>query len=181
MTTVKNFNIIEGISNQLKLQRFFEQLPDKLGNTILPVFIVNEIGQQKTHIFTALAVSTPVDFTVPRGKRWEVESIFFVWTSSATAGNRQVTLDIFDDNGVLVYQTVAALLLAASGALRYAFGPYFGTNANSLSVEGFGCMPKHLKSGWVVRIHDRVNIDEAGDIVTGVLNYLEFQSAETGA
>jgi len=177
MATIKNFNLIEGISNQLKLQRFFEKLPEELGRTIVPVFMVNEVGQQRTRIMPTVA--PPQTFLIPTGKRWEIESIFFTYVSTATVGNRLITVEYLDENGVTIFGQRADNVHVASLTSQYHWSPYAGSMDSASGTENVMTIPRHLPSGWTVRIRERNTVD-VSDTILGAVNYREYQSAEVG-
>jgi len=179
MSEIKNFNIVEGISNQLKLQRFFEPIPKRLAQEIRPVFVINEVPNLKTFILTGV-VSTQ-SFTVPQGKQWKIHCVFYAFATSAEVGNRVPVIDILDENNVTLCRTLSNnSTQAASLTRRYTWKPGLGLSITEAGTDIMDPLPVSiLKSGWSLHILDRSNVDVGVDTITGSIVYEELQSAVT--
>ena len=105
--------------------------------------------------------------TVPSGQVYFINWLHLIYTSSATAGNRQVKMKVEDDSANLLLDIHAGAVQAASLTYHYSFmqGVYRETSLvdNSLQVP----IPKdlYLDSGWVLTVFDDTDVDSADDLV----------------
>jgi hypothetical protein len=105
-------------------------------------------------------------FTVPAGKEWTVLSIWVELASTATAGNRQVEVQLQDDSADVVGRLVAGAVQAASLTRNYHFAAgvadmtaFRDTDLISNPLPARLLLPP----GYVVRVFDNNAVDAAAD------------------
>lgn len=110
-------------------------------------------------------------FTVPTDMSWEIICVEVELTTTGTAGNRDMELDIRDDSSVSRFRFRSPVVQAAGTTYRYHFYPMelvretaVSTTANEVWVR----IPKNLilHPGWELRIRDAAAIDAAADDMT---------------
>lgn len=109
-------------------------------------------------------------FQVPVGRTWKIQFLSVDLVSTATVGNRQITLDVYDGSvasGNLVYSINAGAVQAASATVRYEFYPQA---PNETSVVNGG-LKTHLpdiilSSQWSINVSDSAAVDAAADDMT---------------
>jgi len=179
-TIIKNTDLLRQLANNLKLMPTLDQTPMELGGSgkILPVFVINETGILKSDARTGFF---PQVFTVPDGKRWEVEYIHIDVLTSATVGNRNFSAQLRDENGLIIFTPVPDTTVAASLPERFTWSPNISTIDSTASGSGYQVVyfPRHMASGWSVRVGEIVDIDEDADILTsGAMLVREYASSE---
>lgn len=106
--------------------------------------------------------------TVPDGEVWQFDWIQAELTSTATVGNRQIVLGVYDQGNVLQAAWHAGATQAASLTRRYTMQP--GIYRETTFVDGTIqiAIPKKLvlPPGWYLRIYDRAAIAAAADDMT---------------
>ncbi len=114
--------------------------------------------------------------TVPAGKEWHVMSIHVSYTSSATAGNRQLEIRFLDNDDDIMSSARARLTQAASLSYQYEFAPgltndtaAYDTDHITTSIPSTLVLP----AGYKVRIFDNNAIAPAGDTMTVHMMILE--------
>ena len=122
-------------------------------------------------------------FSVPVGKMWKILGMQHTLTTSATVGNRTLTVIITNgtDQVWRVFQSTS--LQAASTTYQYFIVP--GNPALTGAAGGpssvlitMGPVPDELllPAGYVVRVYDFAAIDAAADDLTVVLHYVEYDA-----
>jgi hypothetical protein len=106
-------------------------------------------------------------FTVPANEEWELTGVWVELISTATAGDRQVTVEIQDSSNDVIAQIQAGAVQAASLTRYYQFGKgmdtlsaFTGDAGDWISVS-LPHMP--LLAGWIVRVWDKEARDAAAD------------------
>lgn len=104
-------------------------------------------------------------FTVPSNKIWEVLWTWIELTSTATVGNRRITLLVRDDSDDVILDSVALNTQAASVTEYYLFSPLGQEPKETTSTRHFCVIPPklYLPSGFDLRILDSATIDAAAD------------------
>jgi hypothetical protein len=71
------------------------------------------------------ANANTLSFTVPTDMEWEIQSIFVEYQSSVSAGNRNLVVEIKDDNtpSNVILRVIAGAIQAASLTRYYVFAP----------------------------------------------------------
>lgn len=115
----------------------------------------------------ATANDSDKTFTVTSGKVWEIQSIFVTLVTTATAGNRQMQVEI--DNGTSVYLVVPVGAVQAASVTRHyslAHGlPDLTAMRNTLYL--LTPFPKLvLPAGHRIRVYDAAAVDAAADDMT---------------
>lgn len=82
-----------------------------------------QTGSFKTYHNSNPAAGATTSWTVPAGKKWRVASIFVQFTTSATAGTRQIVVEPFDVSSNFLAVIAAAATQAASLTQNYTFAP----------------------------------------------------------
>ena len=103
--------------------------------------------------------------TVDAGELWEIISLFVDFTATATVGNRQLMIDVRDDNNVVVgrYPSVVNITASLQRFVTWAAG--IGGTISGLGGNQVASIPVHLwlPAAWDLRIYDRTEVDAAAD------------------
>lgn len=105
-------------------------------------------------------------FTVPAKTYWNVNSIQVTLVSTATAGNRQITVVIADDQARAFHRIPAGLVQAASLTRYYTFAPGLPLTITAfVDTAAFVPFPAGLKlpPGFTIQVRDVEAIDAAAD------------------
>ena len=107
-------------------------------------------------------------FTVTTGEIWQVQTIYVDYTSTATAGNRQLVVQFRDDSDNIVGEARAGATQAESLQYFYTFSL---TGADMTSVRdtdqlSVGLPLMTLQSGYDIRIFDNNAVAAAADDMT---------------
>lgn len=107
-------------------------------------------------------------FTVPNNTIYEVILAHVVYTSTATAGNRQLLFAILDENSDLILDIHAGATQAASNTHHYSFLKGIFREASFIDDAIQVPLPTGLilKPGWKIRIYDGDAVDAAADDMT---------------
>jgi hypothetical protein len=103
-------------------------------------------------------------FTVPASTEWEILSIWIELSTTATAGNRQITVERQDSTGDVTGKFLAGIVQTASLAKEYMFAP--GLQLMTAFVGAylsFPLPPMFLSAGEKVRVYDSAAVDAAAD------------------
>lgn len=92
-------------------------------------------------------------FTVPADRIFEIFAIAFLWTATATVGNRLITVRIRNRNSDVLYRRISKRTQVASEAIRYVWAPGMPDEAD-VSPDDQLLQPMPL-----------LQIEEAGDIL----------------
>lgn len=122
----------------------------------------------------ATANDSDKTFTVPTGRSWKLQWIGVDFTSTGTAGNRQVAIVITDGTNTILTINAGAVQ-AASLTRNYYF---YDTAPNETSFTGTAIrnpLPFNmvLLSGWTIQVLDSATVDAAADDMTVNLVYNE--------
>jgi hypothetical protein len=128
-------------------------------------------------VFDDSANDSNKSWVVPAGEMWMLNFAHAILVSSATVGNRVLSLDILDENGNLIIDCYSPANQAASATYHYAYlqGIYRETTftANSIQVP----VPKdlYLKAGYTLKVWDKGAIAAAADDLTVSFQYKRFK------
>jgi hypothetical protein len=106
------------------------------------------------------------EFTVPADQEWQVLWVYVQYTSTATVGNRQLTLRALSDGGTTWMQLKAGIVQAASLARYYTFAPSLAdlTAFRDTSFLMTPMMPTlFLSAGQRLQVLDSAAIAAAAD------------------
>lgn len=111
------------------------------------------------------SVTNHYTWTVPANTAWRVLFGHVAFTSSATAGNRQVNVLIKDENGVEVNSSFSGAVQAASLTRHYVMkqGVYRETSFTSGELEIPIAAQLILPAGWTIEVIDDTDVDDTGD------------------
>jgi hypothetical protein len=103
---------------------------------------------------------------VTSGYEWKIQWIWIELTTTASAGDRQMVLEIQDAATDVVFQMRAGAVQAASLTRYYLFAP-MGAEITSFRDTDFLYVPLppviHLPASYVIRIYDNNAVDAAAD------------------
>ena len=112
--------------------------------------------------------SSSTTFVVPAYDVWYVQSIRVSYTSTSTAGNRQLTIERLNDAGTVLGSIKAGVTQAESLTYTYEFSP--GLNdLTSLRYTTNLTTPLpnwYLSPGWSLKIYDIAAIAASADSMT---------------
>jgi len=104
-------------------------------------------------------------FTVTATEEWQIQSIWVELATTATAGNRQLVIEIQDDSADVIFQVRAGAVQAASLTYYYAFAPHLvdltAVRDSDYLMTPFPALV--LPAGYIIRIYDSKAIDAAAD------------------
>jgi hypothetical protein len=104
-------------------------------------------------------------FTVPAGKIWRVKWVWVELISTATVGNRQMTIQLQDNTADIIGTIKAGAVQAASITRNYMFSPY-AVNLTSFVDTSFLSTPIPeliLPQNFIIRAFDSTAVDAAAD------------------
>lgn len=112
--------------------------------------------------------------TVPDKEVWQLFGVWVQLATTATGGNRQLVLEISDENDVEVFAVPAGAVIADNATVKVMFGPELphltSAIANTLTVPIPLAML--IPQGWKIRVYDSADIDAAADdLKVRVLHY----------
>jgi len=131
--------------------------PRRTGSSDRPTVLVND---------STLNSSNKI-FTVPAGEDWEILSVFGYFATTATVGNRLLSIHVFNASGALLAAVGGGIYMAASGTANFTAAP--GMSHNNHDGGGGITMPLPalvLPSGYSIRVLDVKAIDPAADDLT---------------
>lgn len=103
--------------------------------------------------------------TIPNNEIWDLHHIWVELTSNGTAGNRQLEIQLQDNNSNVLGRWQASIVQAASLTRYYSFA---GSNPDLLSFRDTSFLqspipaPLHLPSGFKIRIWDNKAVAPTG-------------------
>ena len=121
---------------------------------------------------TTLNSSSKTILTCPAASLCEVLQIHVDFTSTATVGNRLITMEIYDDTNTLVSDYYAGALQAASLDHHYLFaqGIYRETTFVNGELQCPFPFETILLPGWYCKIADSNAVDAAADdMITNII------------
>ena len=150
--------------------------------------VVTRIGGTLTR--NALAGSaigaTGTGFAVPTSKEWELLAVVFDVVCTATVGNRVFIVSLFDTaNNEWVSAASASVTAGQTCGFDVGFGnvgaPSTTVRRNLANTGNVNVMVREmcpidsLFAGWIVKIDDVANIDNA-DAVTGYMFFRQYEA-----
>lgn len=120
------------------------------------------------HILEEALNDSDKSFVVPTGNRYLFHYGQITLISTATAGNRQMALEITDDSAKLVFRSLAGAVQVASLTREYHFAPNVDREAAFVNGQIMVPVPPKLimLPGWTMRFYDTAAIDAAADDMT---------------
>lgn len=103
--------------------------------------------------------------TVTANKIWEILWIWIELTTTATVGNRNLTILVLDDSNDLIYSISLGINHAASLTRNYLFAENLPREAAFFAIDRlYHPLPKTiLPAGYKIRIYDSSAVDAAAD------------------
>lgn len=124
--------------------------------------------QSTYHAIDSTADDSDKTIVVPDGEIWLLDWLHVTYVSTATVGNRQIVLRLYDSANVLRGDWHAGAVQAASLTRHYAFQP--GIYRETAFVDGDiqVAIPDKLviPPRWYLRILDTAAVDAAADDMT---------------
>lgn len=103
--------------------------------------------------------------TVPANASWEIQTIWVELITTATVGNRQMTVELQDSAADVIARFDAGAVQAASLTRNYLFGANLpdltAFRAGDLLMTPLPCLV--LPAGFIVRVYDSAAIAAAAD------------------
>lgn len=132
--------------------------------TVTEPLVADDSWRVSTQSFTTTDDSD-VTFTVPALTEWQILSIYVSLTSTATAGNRQMSVRFLDASDNIIGNVRAGIVQAASLTRVYQFAPGVPQDAAFRDTDylAVSMMPMLLAPGQKVRILDKAAIAAAAD------------------
>lgn len=111
--------------------------------------------------------------TVPASTEWLVDSIWVELISTATAGNRQIAVDVRDNAADVIAQFRAGAVQAASVTRYYLFAPNVAELTAFRDTDYLSNpMPQlWLPASYSLRIYDKAAVDAAADDMVVQVRY----------
>ena len=126
--------------------------------------------------YDATLDSSNKSFVVPNNEIWKLNFAHVILVTTATVGNRQVTLYIKDASGNILIDTTAGTVQAASLTRHYVFlqGIYRETAFVNSELQVPLPMDAYLGPGYTLQIKDEAAIAAAADDMTVSFQYQKF-------
>lgn len=123
--------------------------------------------------FDSTANDSDKSWTVPNNELWRICHAHVILVTTATVGNRQITVSVADDSGNVLVDLVAGSTQAASLTRHYGFlqGIYRETAFTAAEIQVPLPIDCWLKPGWVIRFYDSQAVDAAADDMTVAFVY----------
>lgn len=126
--------------------------------------------------------SSSKTFTVPAEKIWDIEWIYIELTTTATAGDRLISIQICDSDLDVLLELVSGTTQSASTTRSYICieGNYRETSFVNDTIEIPLPIHSFLPPGYIIKIWDKNNIDSTADdmIVHMVVNEWSISTNE---
>lgn len=126
--------------------------------------IISEVWQSSLQT-DIIADDSDKTFAVPSDTEWKIQSVWVKFTSTNSAGNRQLCVEIQDDSANVIAQVRAGVVQAASLTRYYLFSDFVldqtaFRDTDHLTVR----MPSwQLPADYVIRVYDKAAVDAAAD------------------
>ncbi len=173
MVTVKNIRILRGITNKLELVQPTDQPPYELGKTIVPIFIVNDDGEEVTNLGTATAGNVEFTFTVPNGEIWEILNFRMICINDATVVNRRPITEL-RLGGNVIFNFLGA---TSAASVTWTFNAFLGgTQGVQAGQSEQTSMVRYLPSNSIFAVS--LSNGQVGDSFTPTLSYRIHKVAE---
>lgn len=134
-----------------------------MGLSIADTQTVSEAWRVETQSDTA-ADENVKTMAVPTGEEWIVQMVYVSYTSDATAGSRQLSVQILDASDNVLADFRAAATQAASLTRVYMFGAFHDTDFRDTNYLGVGMPPLVLSAGQKLKIWDNADVSSSDDM-----------------
>lgn len=134
------------------------------------------ILQPISDTYDATANDSDKEWVVPTNAQWKLNSAFVTLVSTATVGNRVVTLEVQDASSNVIFALAAGAVQAASGTVNYSFS--IGAPRETTAVNGYlsvNCPGElWLDAEYTLRVYDSAAVDAAADDMTVSFQVSQF-------
>ncbi len=161
MAKINANDTIQQMIRELQLDPLVDKVPLELADKVLATYALND--RWLIDVITInLAISAPAIITVPDNEIWEVVNMHVQLTTSATAGSRQIRIQV-TDGSTLVHEGQGAIgSVAANTVRKFTFSPLCtGAIQNAAGRANYVHFIQWLLSGWVLTFDDLINVDTA--------------------
>lgn len=102
-----------------------------------------------------------------------IDAITFIYTPTATVGNRIPTIQLRDPSGNILWQAAASANVVASNAVRFCAGAGVSAAAIAVPLMQYLPLPSELAVPQfsTVQIFDGANIDVNDTVSAGIISY----------
>lgn len=115
-------------------------------------------------------------FTVTTGKRWIINTIWVELTTTAGAGNRQMTVEVQSAAGDVLYQVRAGAVQGASGTRYYLFATSVSDLTSFRDTDWLSTplpAPMEIEAGEILRVYDKTAVAATADDMVVHVRYYE--------
>jgi len=175
MAKINNSEIIQKLIDELALSPASDLIPTEVADKVLAVFQVNQeaVNMKEEGDLRLIQDNTENEddktFTVPTGKKWEVEAGHIRWKADATVGDRGMLLEIQDSAGFYLWITERQTDIAASATGWFNLNKASATPSVDTQTTTFQNIPfpcgVWLPAGATIRISESGGGVSAGDDV----------------
>lgn len=129
------------------------------------------------HLHRTPAETGPLDWVVPVNQTWQLLTGHLIVTTSATAGQRRIGLQILDTDSDIVWDCHAGFKQNASIVREYRFSEGGSVRETQfIDTDIIVPIPRHALAlpGYTVSIHDHEVVDAANDLYEfhGLINVI---------
>lgn len=127
--------------------------------------------------YDAAANDSDKTFTVPNNEMWKLNFLHVILVTTATVGNRIITLEIDDADGNNLIDLYAGAVQAASLTRHYDFIQGIYRETSFVNGELHVPIPQdcYLGPGYTLRVYDSAAIAAAADDMTVSFQAMKFQ------
>ncbi len=120
------------------------------------------------HAIDTAANDSDKTIVVPDGEMWVLDWLHVTLVSTATVGNRQIKLALYDNADVLQADWTAGAVQAASLTRHYTFQPGLYRETAFVDGEILIAIPQKLviPAAWYLRVYDSAAVAAAADGMT---------------
>lgn len=174
MAKIERSEIINEVVQGLRLDVGREKIPNQTGDIIQPVYIAGSPPALVKTFTDAVVNDSDKTFTVPTNKQWKLLGIKVALTTTATAGNRRIQIQLSDENNNLLFRTGALNVQVASTGETYIFSPAFTSAREDIStIHNIPLIDALLLPGSTINLFDSGAVAPAADDMTVSIWYEE--------
>jgi len=163
MARINKQEVLHEMQEGLRLDVVREKTPDELADKVLPVFKVNP-SPRIIQILDTVANDSDKTITVPSGKKWKVLWGFANLVTTATVGDRRISIR-FGDGSNDLWLIDALNVQTASTNENYNFAQNFTDVLEAVGARHTIPIPKDLTliEGFTIRVLDAGAIAATAD------------------
>jgi len=140
--------------------------PVPVGTAENPLYVSSGSDTWRISTLSLVAAdNSDENLIVPANTEYQILSVYISYTSSSTAGNRQLVLQALDADGNVIMAIRAGLVQAATLTRIYQFAPGLVQDAafRDTDYASVAMMPIMLTAGQKLHIYDKAAIDATHD------------------